>query len=418
MPPSGPKINPTIRHILDRPCPFKTVPRLDAYVTPTTQSIDYDDLASFLGGSCDANTLFFPDMCFLNGPEVPDPVWDEILRRRLVITPFIGREMSEWLADPYRNKRVAAAIRDAADGEKHLVVLDEKVGYSDEHHFGRMYYATLLGYRKSQVRDLINRFERETGRKPTADELDRLLNKNSIPKDRQLLKKGAQDLSRACHFFSDEDLVVTAGFGGLWDGAHAVILTRDRDVLEQFDKFTELITVQYFAMLFAERFVTSPTDFVIHRLPIGIPTIDAYVHADESFMVRKPVGDPDEFVGWLLPREYAPVKLSCILLGGNGPDLKVTLISFNAERDMYRLITTKGRTRGLSTDLLGGRNCHVTGYMVGIPEPRAHVLITHDRTRPSDGGELRFSELDIAQAIRNNMVNSDPVLDPPSPESG
>ena len=406
----NPKVNPTIRHVLESPCLFKTAPRLDMYMTPEVYTITYDDLAFILGSIADGNTLFFPDMCFLNGPEVPDAVWDQILGRRLVISPYIGREMREWLPDPFRDKRIAAAIRDAVGGAENGVILDEQVEIPEYQHYGRIYYVTLLGYRKSQVRDLVKKFEGEHGRKPDEDELDRLLKRNSISKDRQLLVKGAQELARGAHFFSDEDLVVTAGIGSLADGSHSVILTRDRDVLEQFNKFANLITTQYFSMLFAERYTSAPGEFDARPLPTGIPTIDAYFSAGDGQMVRKPVSDPDRFVGWILPEEVNQVKMTCILVGGNSPELKFSMISFNAERDMYRLIATKGKTRGMNTDRLGGRNCHVTGFPIGVPDPREHVLIVRDRTRPTEGGDMQVSELDIGHAIHNFIIRSEPSL--------
>lgn len=413
MPPSGPKKNPTIRHILETPCLHTTAPRLDKDLTPRVNTIDYGILAQLLGTISDQNTIFFPDMCFLNGPEVPDDVWDQILGRRLVISPYIGREMQEWLPDPYRNQRVAATIRAAAAGEANGVQFDDTVAIPDCQAAARVYYVTLLGYRKSQVRDLIGWFTREQGRDPDTDELDRLFKQHSLPKDLKLLQKGAEDLARGSHFFSDEDLVVTAGIGGLSDGSHAVILTRDQDVLEQFDKFADLLTMHYQAMLFAERFAAAPADFKTRPLPAGEPTIDAHFLAGDSLMVRKPVEKPEDFVGWLLPAKYEPVKLTCILLGGNDPNLKFSMMTFNAERDVYRLIATKGLTRGLSTDRLAGKNCHVTGYPTGVPEPRDHVLIVRDRSRPAENGDMRYAALDIGHAIKNHMLRSEPVDSPP-----
>ena len=410
MLPRGSKINPTIRHILEKPVLHKSVARLYMHVSPEVLTIDYDGLAFLLGAMCDGNTLFFPDTCFLNGPELPDSVWDQILSRRLVITPYIWREIREWLPDPYRNKRASAAIQAAVRGEDNGVILDEQVPMNDYQHLARVYYVTLLGYRKSQVRDLIESFEEKRGRKPDEDELDRLLKRNSIPKDRQLLVKAAQDLSRGSHFFSDEDLIVTAGCAGLLDGSHVVILTRDRDVLEQFDKFVNLIIIQYFGMLFAERFASAPGEFITSPLPVGVPTIDHYFTTEESQMVRKPVSDPDHFVGWLLPRQYEPVTLTCILLGGNSPDLKLSYMRFAAERDMYRLIWTKGKTKGLNTDQLGGKNCHVTGYPLGVPDPRNHVLIVRDKSRPTEGGDVHLSCVDLQHARRNDFIRCEPIL--------
>lgn len=409
MPAHKRKINPTIRHILESPCLYKTVQRLDLSLTPEILTIDHDDLATILGSWSNQDAMFFTDTCFLNGPELPDAIWDPILASRLVISPYIWREIGEWVEDPYRNKRAAAAIRTATRGDANGVILDHLVEIDQDMRDGREYYVTLLGYRKSRVRDLMQNFEMQRGRKPDDTELTRLFNQNSQPKDYQLLRKGKEDIERCSHFFSDEDLIVTAGIAAISDGSHTVILTRDKDVLEQFSKFVRLITPQYSAMLFAEKFAAEQAAFVRHPLPVGVPTIECYFDTAETFLVQKPVDNPDQFMGWVLPREYQQVRFSCILLGGNHPELKFSMISFNAERDMQRLMQTKGKTFGLNTDRLNGRNCHVTGYPIGIPDPRKYVVIGRDKLRALEGGG-GIPLLDIGHTVNDFTILSETVL--------
>src|SRR5947199_4598810 len=131
-------------------------------------------------------------------------------------------------------------------------------------------------------------------------------------------------------------------------------------------------------MLFADLYAANRDAFAIKPMRLGVPELHFYFDPAESFLVRKHVANPDDFIGALLPPDYQPVRLTCLLFGGIPPDMTMSYLSFYAEKDMGRLLQVKGRTGGLSTDKLEGKNCHVTGFPVGIDEPREWVLVTKD----------------------------------------
>src|SRR5207244_3766952 len=94
---------------------------------------------------------------------------------------------------------------------------------------------------------------------------------------------------------------------------------------------------------------------------------------DQVLLIRKPSPLPFEF----LPRKSRRAMIHCMLLRQ-----EITRVTFNAEREMRRLPDLKGRTGGLNTDKLDGKNCHVFLTEVAARKVGDLAVIGHDIAAP------------------------------------
>lgn len=450
-----PKVNVTARHFFNLPVLHRGSRRLSSYFTAQTVKLDQRSLANYFRTRFPRHTVFFPDTCFtmtrlkakangrlcafgrgssskvqrnrapkvrrseflsflsgrccfITGPRMGEAIWDQLLEHRIGVTELVLRELAGWLMLPFRHSRIWRLIMSARSDKDGPVWIDRPDRWTREHLLGIEYYVNVLAERKRFARWLALRFEEQTGRPPADVERNRLLQKGWAQRDCHVFRPGEEEIRTGRNVFTDEELVVTACAVGLCSGNDTVVVTRDRGVFDQFAKLTNLLIIHYQAMLFAERYAAAHTSFEITPMPTGDPDIDAYFVAENSFLVRKPVS-PDQFVDWLLPRECAPMRLHCILVGGEADPFSFDHCFLEAERDMGRIIRMKGRTRGWNTDRIRGRNCHVTGFPRTIPEPRHFVALVQDREDYSADGELAFPKLDLAHTLYHIEVLSEPT---------
>ena len=122
-----------------------------------------------------------------------------------------------------------------------------------------------------------------------------------------------------------------------------------------------------------------------------------FFDTDQSVLIRKPV-PADAFLAWLLPNDANPLRIQCVLFAEKKEALTITPLSFICESPMIELVEAKGKSWGLNTDLLDGKNCHVTGFPIGIHDPRDFVILGHDRMVIAPGTKYKFPRLDLAQA--------------------
>jgi hypothetical protein len=237
-------------------------------------------------------------------------------------------------------------------------------------------------------------------RKPTIEELRRLLQKAGIDRDVRIYLKGIEEIDNGKNWFTDEQLVSTAAMLALFGGQNVTILTRDHDVLDQFFCLTTQLTSHYQATVFGDRYADDPSRFPAEPMPRSKET-EYNFSVDDSFLVSKPVA-PDRFIEWLLPAEYEPIRITCVLLTGQGDELAATPLMYIGETGMYRLLEAKGLTYGRSTDRLIGRNCHVTGLPIGCE--RSKLAIVRDRTYPTTIPEMYFAYLDLAHVTNHFEV--------------
>lgn len=210
-------------------------------------------------------------------------------------------------------------------------------------------------------------------------------------------RKALDEIQRRRNIFTDEELVVLATLTAIITGGSTIIFTRDKDVLDQFVKLIGVLTKQYQATLFAQRVVDDLPTLDRKALP-NTDVMKFYFDVQESYLVKKPV-PPNEFVDWVLPRDHRIVNISCILLGGPPSNLSFTILPFIGEVEMISLLDAKVRSLGLNSDLLEGHNCHVTGFPIGIENPREYVMIAADQIVPAADMSLQFSVLDLMQIV-------------------
>jgi hypothetical protein len=389
------KVKPVISELGKAAETQHSLERLYMMLDRFKQPISYEDLAQIIRRQHDS-TLFVLDNSFIPRHEIDTAVWDALFEKRVVIPPFGWDELQDWLDTPFSNKSAASLIRAAEDSESSRILLDHETPWPEAYMLGRQYYVTLLSDRKQRAREVIAEFATVNGRPPSEQELNGLWQKAGTDRDFHLLRKGAVDLGKP-NFFADEDVVVTAAMVAFSGGCNTTIFTRDGDVLEQFQKLIELLTIHYQALLFADLFADNPQGFASRPMPKDVPELEFYFDPERCQLIRKHVENPDEFVAALLPNDFAPVLLTCVLLGGRPPEMTRSFIRFIGERDMHRVFQVKGQTQGLSTCRLSGRNCHVTGFPKGIDEPRNWVILGEDRYTEVGGvPSIRIAHLDRA----------------------
>src|SRR5262249_36532180 len=142
----------------------------------------------------------------------------------------------------------------------------------------------------------------------------------------------------------------SAMFSGICTGRETVILTRDEHVQEQFYKLKVLMVDHYFSMYLAARYAKDPLAFKTQPMPMDHPWASDMFVGKRNILLRR----PSETLEEILPSNPATVPIYCWLIRE-----QLTQTCFCAETEMKQLLGVKGRTAGLSTDLLDGRNCHV-----------------------------------------------------------
>lgn len=260
----------------------------------------------------------------------------------------------------------------------------------------RNYYVNLLAARKNLGYTSRLRFEQEYERAPTKQEIVALSQALGTERDIGLIRKGFE-CSNIEHFFTDEHLVATAVVDGLAHGSEVVVITRDNDVYEHFVKMVELLDIHYQAMLFADQFALRAEEYMSQPQIRDTDELKYFFADDKGMLVKKPVSNLDEFVPSLLPRRYVSRPLYCLLFGDKGDRLRFTSVTYNAESPMLRLLEVKGRTGGLNTDKLQARNCHVTGFPVGVDDPRRWVIVARDNVKQWERLEIPLLDIRHAQ---------------------
>ncbi len=399
MPINSKNITPTIRDMLDRASVGEGAHRLSFVVTTEKISCDYREIAEAITLDPEDH-VFVPDTCFFTAHEIPNCFWDSILRKRIAVTSSVFRELEPWMQSPRRNKRMVPLIAKSKESEcPPVVAADSAKEWGRNWTLGLHYYASLLSSRKDRAFELVADFAKCNGRPPTRDESRRLLQKNFFDRDLKMVLKAIEQ-GRNANWWTDELLVTAALQIGIFSGTPTTILTRDRDVLEQFEKLCSLVTIDYQAYLFGRRFVASRNEFDCIPMP-NDELLEAYFVTSESFLVKKPV-PADKFVEWVLPSVFHPARVSCVLLGGPPGEMAAQVVRYDTEQEVSGLMRTKGKTLGCSAELPNGLNCHVTGFPTSISTPQDFTIVGKDRWRDTPPGiEMRWSRLDYAHAITN-----------------
>jgi hypothetical protein len=231
------KVKPIIKVLGSAAPVHKGVERFFSDLDRAKQPIAYGELAKIIERQCDG-TIFVLDNSFIPRHEIDFSVWEALLRKRVVIPPFVWLELQDWLADPFSNKHMAPLFQQAKGSQTSRIILDHESKWPPDYFLAREYYVALLSDRKQRAHQIVKGFISKNGRPPNDKELQKLWQQHGNERDFHLLRKGYTDLAKP-NFFADEDVIVTATMIAVLGGCDTVVLTRDADLLDQFDKFNQ-----------------------------------------------------------------------------------------------------------------------------------------------------------------------------------
>ena len=344
--------------------------RMGWNLSTDAERVSYEEIAHAFAETQGQRRRIFPDCNMFGGAETKPPFfWQTLMSNGLVLTPGIEHELNDWLDTPNRDHSMRfEMLNSRLKASTQITRLDFRKE-SPEFVGAFAYYSYLLSVRKAKGRDIRQALMDELGREPTDDEYLHAVDKYCLSYENELVRKAHPHVSVV-----DEELVAAAIVYGLMSHSDVFILTRDHDVQLHFSKMIQLMDMHYQAMLFADRFADDHTAFSREFVePLSGPAAGLF---REVMLVRKPC-QADEFIKWLLPPVWEPIRVGCLLLGGAGEQLSLSTMLYTAEVGMKRLLGIKP-AKALNTDRLHGGNCHVTGFPASIPSPREHILITND----------------------------------------
>ena len=258
---------------------------------------------------------------------------------------------------------------------------------------GVLFYARLLYFRKQAIPLVEDRFVSTEGRQPTEQELANALNA-FVGRGVELAKKGAKEQDRPNAPFDEITLARTVGFA-LEGGKETLLLTRDRDVVEQFYKLGYLLDTHYRSGLIAAEYERQPRNFKPIRATVAGTFLSDCVEENGAEYLSLPVNATTR----LLPDDHTPVPVHCLHLAPTDTPgrFKETLISFGFEREMIRAIECKGKT-SRNVDWDDGRDLHICIHPAIQRELGGVALLAKNKTIEFDGFE--FNPIDVELALR------------------
>jgi len=350
---------------------------------------DQHAVANVIEGASD-RVLFFVDNGFID--EQTSPRIYEALLSRKGRAGVIGRvhdELKPWMA-----AHPSHVFTQAVQARSEAILFTDIDTTNSEKVATAEYYLNLLYLRKKLIRLAAGRFEHEHRRAPNEVELkvirDRLHNFEVGPRGYALAKKGEAE-SASANRFTDETLVVTAVTSSLYESRETVILTKDQDVLEQFYKMQYLLDTHYRGMLLADRYREDPKSLSTTPMPTDNPWLSEVFDVADSILVEP----RDYTLQDLLPAEFTTSPYQCWFFGKQTN--KLVRLAVTADTAMRRVLEVKGRTSGLNSDRLDGKNCHVWLAPLLIEKRFRKCAITRDRGYRLGPREVPY--LDALQAI-------------------
>jgi hypothetical protein len=335
-----------------------------------------------------ADAVFVLDSSFFDD-RLDVEIWRTLLHvpRRIALLPHVEEELRGWVVSHASHP----AARAVAARDSPLERVD--FGTWDEDEIRAFtYYVQLLGLRKSLYKLVAYRRESELGRDLTEQEI--LQAKRQTLGDFGeravvLTRKASGGDPSSLTFYTDEAVTTLAFFISIRTGRPAIVLTRDQDILEQFYKLQWLLDTQYRGHLLAEAYLAElrPT----REMPVGAPWDEAFVAGSNNRLFER----SDRDLELLLPERYTPARAECWLLRTTE-----TVLSFEGEREIARLLDAKGRTGGLNTERLQPRNCHI--WLGPLPVERAlrgYAAIAEDRRIQMKRTNVALPMLDVNQAL-------------------
>lgn len=357
------------------------IPRL----TYRTHEFASDPMA-LVKAANEAEHDFFLDTSIVD-VETPPEFWDLLLaRRRIHLVPGVVRELESWLEQhPEHPMAAPTATRDP-----HIQFISRE-SLEPSIWDGVRYYFNLLIGRKQAMRLYEDQLRSELGRDPTDDEVSQRVLTQLGERAYLFAKKGRARLDELSH--ADEELVCVALAHAVQTGRPAMIVTRDQDVLEQTYKLTSLVDLDYRSMLLADSYALEFASYRPSRLLLDEDALkEVFVDSEENVMF-----DAAGLRERVLPRQFEVAPISCVRVAG-----ATTQVSFGAETRMRDIFRIKGQTRGLNTNRLGRRNCHLTLWPLDVSRRLKSMAVVAFERRIDVGDRLSFSVLDFNRVLSTN----------------
>ena len=312
----------------------------------SNQKYDNRALLTFISGHPD-KPLFFCDTSFF-GAKTDNELYSTLLTYidRLVIIPSVLAELRPWLASNPKNP-MAVAI----NGRHPAIRFYDMQTLEDAEIKALEYYVNLLWLRTTALARSISVFERTNGRPPESSELQQIkgnLQRFIRQRGFMVAKKGAMN-SPHPQLYTDELLVYLATTTAICTGRSVVILTKDNDLHEQLYKLQWLLNIHYRAMLLADIYIDNPERFVVSEFP-STKHAERYFYTHEGSLINQ----SQQLLEDILPHSPKTVVVECMTIGE-----RMSRMTWCTEQEMKKLVIVKGKTRGLNTDKLNDRNCHI-----------------------------------------------------------
>lgn len=312
---------------------------------------DWSTVADYISGPARWPVTWFPDanVAFL---EATTPVWDALRLSALgtpngntVISGVVEAEMTEWLADPYRNKDRAVAIKAAMDGETWIRKF--RLGPSNPMNLGLYSYTHLLGFRRSLARPCPDGTTVvDTNAANKSDTMNAIRNKLG-PRAQGLAKKGRDDAeANGAINVSDEMHCMMAILYALQNRRDTVILTADADYIEIFYKAQWFFDTHYRAWLAAELIKAGKFGEPVNEMK------ETRGYFDGPLTVYR---RQTEQMLEVLPDDSRSVRVGVLYVA---PDGMLHKPSFPFELKMLEMLEIRAAT-GRCTDLFGDANIHI-----------------------------------------------------------
>jgi len=374
-------------------------------------------LAEIIADGSLSNAIFFLDTNVFTR-ELDISVWNALSRRRILIAPTVWKELLPWLKSPYCNNivrnRVVSGIREQIRFANNKIDQSfeteippkssdlPKLGVlfltEDFKLHGYDYYLRLLALRKALGPIAYSYLRRELGRAPSNDEFLSEIQKQFGERAFLLARKGLA-ASNSPNKINDEHLVVMAILSAIMRGVETFIITRDRDVMEQFFKILHMMTQHYRAMLIADRYAANPEATPFRRVVLDRSDPDALAFSEPSILQFETTDREFNF----LPTKFHFTNIYCLLIGDGPNGLRISTCSFCAETEMAKMLLTKAWTGGLNSEKLDGRNCVVTASPLSADNHKICVRIGKERV-VNLGNFGKLGVRDFSDALLDNEI--------------
>jgi len=314
-------------------------------------------------------------------------IWSQLLNHAdsIRILPQVRLEVEPWL-QRHQTSRAARALSGNNPAFSVLPLPEQETVEAAT----LTYYVNLLLMRR-RVGDLMEeKLRKSLGRLPTEAEIASETQKSVGTRGLLFVHKSGKKV-QADPLATDESLVYETIANGVRTGRPTLLLTRDRDLLEQFYKLCWLLDTHYRAMLIADAFVEQP-DLFAQLAPPKISQWGEIFDATNSLLWATPDTRMNDF----LPPKPHFVAVECWVLGRTAFERLV----FGAETEMADLLNVKGRTYGLVSEGLEGRNAHPWLAPLPIDATLRHsTAIAKDRFIHMSDSSTRLGLFDVMHTV-------------------